>query len=610
MNFVRKICTIRSQTPSTNFSRKFRISTKNFESSQATQPQVQDDKFDFEDLKVLERQERRKPQIKPFIKDVFISVFNKELLAYPEILNKEESECLAARVSALEKVFYDKSKTKEERKMALNKTKMYAAPVSLTNNGLAMNHTESLQYLEVIANDVSLGQEISDHWVGLEAVRKGLEAEQYQQIIDDLTSGDRPLKLCIKEKISERITQADFRTYAELDNQGIWRVTGEKVANSDSINGYLLVLCCLEGDRMKAFLIHPDASGVEHNGVFVNFKQAPATPLSEISEEELARTLAISRLHAATLCRTALTRAVQSCVSYIRPRVFSGKPLSELCTIRSIIGDAFMDIYASESTDYFTTGLLDGYECPDAEMEVAMCRNFMVDHGISNMLKLLAIPSLEQEEECKQLLDDIRHLAARGENLGSINMFIALNGVQHAGQNMASEIKQMRNPLYHPLFIFKKVMQNRHQEKDDPKLNLFLAEHLHPSLRPPSEQLEYCVLRMRYACETLLGRHGADVASAFNELNRLAIAGTEILAMTAVLARASRSYCIGLRNAELEMKLAACFVETSKDKVRRLIKEIDDGEYLNLDHFRVQFGRKMLDANERLTEKPIAKSFW
>lgn len=40
------------------------------------------------------------------------------------------------------------------------------------------------------------------------------------------------------------------------------------------------------------------------------------------------------------------------------------------------------------------------------------------------MLKLLAIPSLDQEAECKQMLDDLRHLMTRGETLDNINMFI------------------------------------------------------------------------------------------------------------------------------------------------------------------------------------------
>ncbi|KAH9630565.1 hypothetical protein HF086_016069 [Spodoptera exigua] len=350
MNLARKICTTHHSYVTKNLYRKFRFSAINYDNSTATQPQIKEEKYNFEDINTLERTERRKAQIQPFIKDVFTSIFNKELLAYPEILNKEETESLEKRINIISNVFENPQKTAQDRRNVLKNTKMYAAPISLTRNGLAANITESLRYLEIIAGDFQIGQEISDHWVALQALQEGLSQEQLSMIIDDLISGDKPVSLAIKER-----------------------------------------------------------------------------------------------------------------------------------------------------------------------------------------------------------------------------------------------------------------------EKDDPKLTLYLAEYLHPSLKQPSEQLEYCVLRMRFACETLMARHGVKISSAYTELGRLAEAATEILVMSAVLARASRAYCIGLRNADMEMKLAACFVEKTRDKVRKLIKEIDDGEYLNLDHFTTQFGRKALDSNATnptLVEKPTARVFW
>ncbi|XP_026744170.1 acyl-CoA dehydrogenase family member 9, mitochondrial [Trichoplusia ni] len=608
MNVARKLCVIHHSYVSRNLYRKFRFSSTDYESAPSSQPQVRDEKFDFEDLNVLERVERRKEKINPFMKDIFISIFNRDLLAYPEILNKEETEALEQRINTIRNVFIDPKKTAEDRKNVLINTKMFAAPVSLTRNGLAANVTESLRYLEAIASDFQLGQDLSDHWLGLQALSHGLTEEQYSMIIDDLIKGDKTIALVIKERIAERISQADFRTTAEMDGQGIWRINGEKVCRS--AGGYILVLCAVEASRLKAFLVHPGVEGVKTDGPFVTFFKTPATPLDLISETTLAQILGVSRLHAASLSRCRLAAAVNSVVEYTRPRAFSGKPLAELSNIQSTMGNALLDIYACESAEYFAAGLLDGYQSPDAELEVAMCRNFISNHGLSSMMQLLSIPALDKEEECKRLLDDMRHLAARGETLDSVNTFIALNGLHHAGVVMANEVKQIRNPLMHPAFIVKKVLANRHQERDEPRLTLHLAEHLHPSLRQPAEQLEYCVLRMRYACETLMARHGVKVDTAYTELNRLAEAATEIFVMTSVLARASRSYCIGLRNAEVEMKLAACFVERTRDRVKKLIKEIDDGEYLNLDHFTVQLGKKVLDTNTLLVEKPTARVFW
>ncbi|XP_052745487.1 uncharacterized protein LOC112055649 [Bicyclus anynana] len=608
MNVARKIFNIPYQNIRNNVYRNFKITASNCNSSTTTEPQVQEEKFDFEDLKVLERVERRKAKIPPFMKDVFVSIYNRDLLAYPEVLNKEESAALEARVAALEKVFLDPKKSADDRKNALLRTGMYSAPLNLTDNGLAMNYTESLRYLDVIATDLKLGQTISDHWVGLNVIKQGLSSDDYRKLIGDMTSGDLTINLCIREKIAERLLQADFSTSATMDSRGIWHITGEKICHDSS--GFLLVLCLVDGNRFKTLLVHPNAQGVSQSGPFVTFHQTPATPLDEITEVALSQAFGTSRLYTATLARSRLLGSLNACMDYLRPRFFSGKPLMEIPTIRATVGDTLLKIYASESVDYFTAGLLDGYLEPDADLEIAMCRNFIVQHAQSQLLQLLAIPGVEKQAECLRLLEDMRSLAMRGETVESVNMHIALNGIHHAGKEMANEVRQIRNPLFNPSFIIKKMIQDRHQEKDEPKLTLYLAEHLHPTLKKPSEQLEYCVLRMRYTCETLMSRHGTDVVNAHTELRRLAEAATEILTMTAVLGRASRSYCIGVRNAEIEMKLASVFVESTKDRVKKLLLEANEGEYLNLDYFRLEFGQKVLEANSVLVEKPTARVFW
>ncbi|CAG4981448.1 unnamed protein product [Colias eurytheme] len=608
MNIACRLSALPYQNIRKTFFRKLRISAFNYDSAGSTQPKVQEEKFDFEDIKTIERTERRNAKIEPFMKNVFVSQYNREMLAYPEILNKEENTELERRLSMLEKAFSNPESTVDDKKNAMKDANMYAATVSLTNGGLAANYTELLRYLELIGNDLQLGQQISDHWVGLNILKLGLNSDDYINIIDDLKTGDDTITLCIKERISERLAQADFRSTAELDDNGVWRLNGEKICTNTT--GYLLTLCIVENNRIMAFLVHPGAEGVIFKDNFVTFNNVHATPLQQATDNLLSNVLGANRLHTATLCRISLLQAMKSCLDYVKPRFFNGKPLSELSTIRSVLGDALIHTYASESMEYFTAGILDGYLEPDAELEMAMCRNFIAHHAQGILLNLLAIPGVEKQKECLQLLENMRSLSFRGETVDDVNLFIALQGIHHAGNYMATEIKKIRNPFFNPSFVFKKILANNSQESDNPKLDLHLAEHLHPTLKPGSDNLEYCVKRMRFVCETMLARHGLEVATAYTELSRLAQAATEILAMTAVLGRASRSYCIGVRNAETEMKLAACFVEASKDRTKKLLNDIVDGEYLNLDHFKVQFGKKMVETTDIVVEKPTARVFW
>lgn len=55
------------------------------------------------------------------------------------------------------------------------------------------------------------------------------------------------------------------------------------------------------------------------------------------------------------------------------------------------------------------------------------------------------------------------------------------------------------------------------------------------------------------AIEVLLTRHGKEVSTKQMDLRRVADIAIDLYAMTAVLSRASRSYCIGLQNADHEV---------------------------------------------------------
>ena len=54
---------------------------------------------------------------------------------------------------------------------------------------------------------------------------------------------------------------------------GIWHINGGKVCTN--LTGYLLVLCLIENSRLKAFLVHPGADGINYTKNFVTFRKTP-----------------------------------------------------------------------------------------------------------------------------------------------------------------------------------------------------------------------------------------------------------------------------------------------------------------------------------------------
>lgn len=65
--------------------------------------------------------------------------------------------------------------------------------------------------------------------------------------------------------------------------------------------------------------------------------------------------------------------------------------------------------------------------------------------------------------------------------------------------------------------------------------------------------LEKRALQFQMAVELVLSHHGKQVIEKQMDMRRVADVVIDLYAMAAVLSRASRSYCIGLRNAEHEV---------------------------------------------------------
>lgn len=94
---------------------------------------------------------------------------------------------------------------------------------------------------------------------------------------------------------------------------------------------------------------------------------------------------------------------------------------------------------------------------------------------------------------------------------------------------------------------------------------LYLSDNLHPSLMDLADDLERSIVRLRCACEMLLSRYGESVDERQVEIQNIGEAAMQNYAMFASLARASRSYCIGLQHSAYETICAAGVCGASTD---------------------------------------------
>lgn len=316
-----------------------------------------------------------------------------------------------------------------------------------------------------------------------------------------------------------------------------------------------------------------------------------------------------------------LDKGLQALESVMKPTVkkltehcidtkIQGVHMKDVDTIKEQLGSLATSCYVLESMIYLTAGLIDIYEHQDVEIESAMVQAFAIEAMTEFMVRPLhAVGSLAVVKEggFENYIREAAQLAASGEQLDSVRQFIALTGLNHAGQILTDIVKKTRNPLDHPAFVFSRIFKQTSIE--NPKKKFHLEGYLHPSLEPAANFLEFSILRLNASAEIILARHGITVVQHTVEVAKLAEAAMLCYAMYATVARASRSYCIGLRNADQETQLAICYSYITSEKIKKIAIELDNGEYGTSEHTFKIVGAKLIENKDYHLEHPTTKNF-
>lgn len=287
-----------------------------------------------------------------------------------------------------------------------------------------------------------------------------------------------------------------------------------------------------------------------------------------------------------------------------------GVHLKDIDTVKEQLGYLATNCYALESMIYMTAGLIDIYEKQDVEVESAIVQAFAIETMTDFMVRPLhSVGPLAVVKGAgfDKYIREATQVAASGEQLDIVRQFIALGGLNHAGQQLAQDVKKHRNPLDHPAFVWSRFFKETSIET--PRKSFHFENYVHPTLEPAADFVESSVLRLKAASEILLGRHGALVVQHTVEVAKIGEAAVLCYAMFAAISRASRSYCVGLRNADHEIHLASCFSYIASQKVKHIAKGIDNSEYGTSEHTFKLIGEKLIENKNYQFEHPTAKNY-
>jgi acyl-CoA dehydrogenase family member 9 len=301
---------------------------------------------------------------------------------------------------------------------------------------------------------------------------------------------------------------------------------------------------------------------------------------------------------------------INELTKYTIDTVIQGLHAKDVDLIKEQLGSLAASYYTLESMIYMTAGLNDIYHKQDVEVEAAMVQAYAIQAMTDFIIRptqSIGSPSVCKGSKFDRLIRDAIQFSANGEHLDATQQYLCLSSLSYAGHELCSEVTKTRNPLHHPSFIFSRMLVEKSIETPKRKQKLF--HYLHPSLEPAGNMLEDSIIRLSAAAEILLGRHGQLVSDHSVEVAKLAKAATLCYAMFCVTSRASRSYCIGLRNADQEMNMANVICFLNSKKVKDIAMEIDSGEHGTTEATWKTIGEKLLERKEYQFEHPTARNF-
>lgn len=590
---------------------------------------------------------KKKQQKSAFVKNLFLGKFDHDVLTYPEVLDKERLQTLSELVAPIERFFSEVDSKKIDAtghipQQTIDQLKdfgLFGQQIPQEYGGLGLNATEYARLGEVTAIDGSIAVTLAAHQaIGLKGILIAGNEEQKRRYLPRLATGEWIAAFCLTEAGSGS-DAASIQTRAQLsDDKKTWILNGRKtwISNGGFANLFTVFAKTEKADHMggkrdvvTAFIVERDFDGVTNgkpedklgirgsNTCEVNFENTPVPAENVLGEAGDGFKIAMNILNSGRFSMGSssagvLKKLIGWTAEYAINRQQFGKPLTEFELIQEKFAKITCLTYAMESMAYLTAGMIDTYENPDCAVEAAMVKVFSSEgcwYGVSECLQILGGIGYMKDYPYERILRDARiTMIFEGTN-EILRIFIALMGIQHAGVELQEIVKKLRNPLMNPNFLIYKVWQRRRHVNDSPKLNLGLDGYLHPSLQSAAKLLEYCVLRLQYGVEIALSRHGQSIIDQQMLLKRLADVAIDIYAMTAVLGRASRSYCIGLQNSAEEINLAHTFCNDAHSRVKRNILDVENGPVINNDNNYKEVAKQVFKSRGYFAKHPLARNY-
>ncbi|XP_061583870.1 complex I assembly factor ACAD9, mitochondrial [Cololabis saira] len=532
-----------------------------------------------------------------YAKDLFLGQVNKaEVFPYPEIGNEELDE-MKQFVAPVEKFFRDEvdsSKIDQEAKIpadtlnGLKELGLFGIMVPEEYGGLGLSNVMYARLNEIIALDGSIAVTLAAHQaIGLKGILIAGNEAQKTKYLPKLASGEHIAAFCLTEPGSGS-DAASIQTRATLSEDGKhYLINGSKIwisngATADIMTVFARTEVTVDGvkkDKISAFIVERAFGGITSgkpedklgirgsNTCEVSYDNVPV-PLENVIGNvgdgfKIAMNILNSgRFSMGSSCAGMIKKLIELSSEYAATRKQFNKSLSEFGMIQDKFAYMALNAFVMESMAYMTAGMMDRPGVPDCSLEAAMVKVFSSEGGwicVSEALQVLGGLGYTKNYPFERYVRDCRILPIFEGTNEILRMYVALTGMQYAGNVLTAKIKEIKKGH---VVLAMGMAGKKLKTLLGGSVDLGLTGKdgvVHPSMQESAKKFEQNVNLFGSTVESLLYRYGKTIVDEQLILKRVADVLINLYAMTAVLSRASRSISIGLRNHDNEVLLANTF---------------------------------------------------
>ncbi|XP_061640592.1 complex I assembly factor ACAD9, mitochondrial isoform X2 [Phyllopteryx taeniolatus] len=582
-----------------------------------------------------------------YAKDLFLGQVNKaEVFPYPEI-EIEELEEIKQLVAPVEKFFneeVDSAKIDREARIptetlnGLKELGLFGIQVPEQYGGLGLSNTMYARLAEIISLDGSIAVTLAAHQaIGLKGILIAGNESQKKKYLPKLASGEHIAAFCLTEagsgsdaaSIQTRATLSDDGKHYLLNGSKIWISNGGMADIMTVFARTEVVVNDMKKDKISAFLVERAFGGITSgkpedklgirgsNTCEVSFDNVPV-PLENIIGQigdgfKIAMNILNSgRFSMGSSSAGMIKKIIELTSEYAATRKQFNKSLSEFGMIQEKFAVMALNAFVMESMAYLTSGMMDRPGLPDCSLEAAVVKVFSSEGGwicVSEALQVLGGLGYTKNYPYERYIRDCRILPIFEGTNEILRMYIALTGMQYAGNILTGKIKEMKKGNIGLAFeMIGKKLKNSFGSVTNSALSGKNGV-VHPSLAESAQKFEQNVHLFGSTVESLLYRYGKTIVDEQLILKKVADVLINLYAMTAVLSRSSRSIRLGLRNHDHEVLLTNTFCNDAYFKNNYWMTQLQKNSPENNDASIKKIAKEVLENRSYICSHPLERTY-